>query len=372
MNWFKTFILLWLPLSCLIGQNLEERLSVAVVNCETVSVNAQNLMATYSIEDVDSIKQVLKFWRSKCGDSEVISRVEVLMDLYYNRFRYEDHRDYFRYRLSRFLNRVDNAGLPNSDEVFESNRSYFNYVKINGVFDQWTRDIAQQIQKESSNQNLDAYLATILFTFDLETFEAEMQNQDNRASDLVKDYLSKYDYSRPYQVSIYLGARIPLVNQRIHFHESPQLGFGLSIPIKGTYSAGFKVIFTRLINQKDLLWNIENDSVLIDPPSIVTAGFNFSRRFVLRDKSLSLDLYSGINLGALSTSIDKEGDDEDNPEYAAETVDLEVGFNLGKTIFTNKEIGLNVSFHYAPYNLDSELITEVGSLYGQVNSYFKF
>lgn len=101
-------------------------------------------------------------------------------------------------------------------------------------------------------------------------------------------------------------------------------------------------------------------------------GFNVSRELLNYENTAFIELVTGINLGVISTDIEKKVQKGNDKYHAAETVNVEIGLNLGKVIFKNKVIGLNLSMNYAPYNLDSQLVTEVGSLYFQMNTFFKF
>ncbi len=354
------------------SQNLEDRLSKAVKTCETTSINAQRVIVDYTIDQTDSIQNVLEIWNRECGNIEVVRRVEILLELQNDTFNYGENKSYFEDDFRKFINRINEAKENNFKERYERSKAYYGYVGLNSEFDAWTKNIALKILDENENQLPQDRTISLLLSENINEFEKAFESNEYEDLQLIKDYKSKYVYRRFYQVVVYLGARNPIGKMKENFSPSPQLGFGIKVPFSDKYSIELKAIFTRLINQEELVFNIENELINHIPTSTIAMGFNVSRELLNYKNKAFIELVTGINLGVVSTDIEKKVQKDNDKYHAAETVNLEIGLNLGKVVFKNKAIGLNLSMNYAPYNLDSQLVTEVGSLYFQTNAFFKF
>src|SRR5262245_17249535 len=67
--------------------NLDHLMTERLLTCEEVAMNCQILLPGYYARlRFDSIRMVLSYWRSKCGSSEAIDRMDVLLNLKERRF----------------------------------------------------------------------------------------------------------------------------------------------------------------------------------------------------------------------------------------------------------------------------------------------
>jgi len=369
---FSCFLLLNVNLS--FAQSLEARLSRSVPNCEIISTNSQNLLSSYSLNDLDSIQAVLKIWKRECGNTEPIQRLEILLDINEGAFSSTNYKFYLKNHIYKFENRVQDSNYEDNYDRYESNKSYYNYVKLEGKYDKWTRAIAQELISLKLNTHSEEYLILLLFSGQVEAFDEAMLLNENQNLPLVVACNENRYANSPvyYQWTAHVGLWAPLGKLREHFNPSPQLGFGVNVSFKKKYSIGLEASFTRWLNQKELDFNFDDRSVTTKSNHGMTIGATLAREVLQYHDNAFIDLYSGINVAILSTDIEKENATEDDKYHSTTTANLELGLNLRKRIFTSKEVGINLAVNYSPYNLDSQLKTKVGSLYFQSNAFLRF
>jgi len=368
-----TSVLLMLFISqFLFSQSLEERLSKEVPTCKTISKNSQHLISTYSISDKDSLQQVIAIWKRECGDIEPIRRLEILMDIYAGTFFYSTHENYIAHELHNFRNRTYTSNLDSYSDPYSGN--YNDYLNLGGTFDQWTKAVAEDLLLQENDKNSESYLILLLFSEKLDLFYDELYKTEDRDLPLVLEYKDKLNKSGFlfYKFCVYVGVWNPMGKLKEHFEKSPQLGVGINLDLNNNYSVEIKGMFTRYLNSKELVFEIDDRLESVKSESGITLGINVARSFSLFQDRAFLDIYSGVNVSIIDSGIKEENATKEDGTEGAETINLEIGINFRKIVFKHKSIGVNVALNYAPYNLDSQLKTDVGSLYGQANLFFRF
>lgn len=355
---------------CIYSQSdslLLKRLSKPIVNCEIVATNSQELIAGYSSDQVDNIYKVMYIWEATCGNVEPIQRLKILCDIQFNRLVDAMYNDYIDYGVYVYKNRV-NAGKSNTRlETFELNKAYFSYVPLNGKFDELTRNWALQLLPQQTVGSTPYYFC-LLFSDKLEQFDKEANNNtspNNYIHSRTKEKMDNTYNSISFEGQI--GAWYPIGQMNNLFKISPQFGITASAAFHKSWRLSLGFLMRVFIDDKPIELNINH--------TVQTANNNFGLTFgawLIKEYNLKhnyfIDGVAGLGVGA----IDNDYKDDKENSHGIETVDFSLGVNFRKKISRSNHIGLNISYHLAPYNFDPELKTKIGYQFVTTNLIFRF
>ena len=170
-----------------------------------------------------------------------------------------------------------------------------------------------------------------------------------------------------------VGVWMPVGKLSDTFSASPLLGFRAGFTF--AHSIRFDIGVNLRIHTNSKQFQIEAEDITTKVNSNVgfTGGVWVTKEYKLKNK-IMIDAIGGIGIGVIDTDLKKTNtnpDDNDN-YYSLETVDFSLGINIRKRVFMKNSIGLNLSYHFAPYTLDNELITDIGSQFFTTSLIFRF
>lgn len=353
------------------GQSIKDRLNKSTATCETVSLNVDKIIRT--IDNIDSLNVLMDIWGNSCGKPEALSRYELLDKIESNELDnnmivsyLEKYLDYYKYRN-------DVARKENYKEIYNYSSSYFEYLVPGGNYDQFTSNWASNLIS-LTKENTDAYLLCLLFSNQLDQF-TEL-TEDGTLRDLqVVQAMSKspyYERKSDGNFKLEVSSWIPISRLRNQFNTSPRISLSFGAPIGLDYRAEFKFGFTPFIKNDSLSLTFDEVDYLTDHFLGINFGIVGIREYRI-NADYHFDILTEISLNALGSNIPDPNGEEDNSTHGIKTFDLGLGFNFKKFIRNTKNtIGWHSSFHFAPYNLDSQLNTPTGNSYLLTGLYVSF
>lgn len=346
-----------------------KQLSRPISNCETVTLNAQEIISEFNANQSDSIYKILQMWENKCGKTEPIERLKILLDIQQNRLVDTAYKTYISQYIQKFKRRISSSKQDNYKEIFEYDKTYFNYLPLRSSFDNFTKNLALSLMSKQ-NRGTSEFLFCMLFSEYIEQFDKTLNSYE-----YVDSYIHKTTYAdlynnRDYQVGekmnmkISVGIWLPKDKLAETFKPSPQFGFFLGYNLYKSLYFDFGASIRPLIADKNFDLNINNSISSVNGTVNATVAAWIYNEFKLNN-NLFLDIVGGIGLGRISTDLQKPklySDDVDT-YYGISTYDASLGINLRKRIFETNSIGINFSYHYAAYNNDFLLHTDLGNQY---------
>ncbi len=343
-------------------------------DCETAAARFSQLLSKYTIEQRGAILEILELWEDSCEENELIQRVKILLDISNNSFVDSAYSDYFKDYIFDYFDRINAAYQDDFQDLYNTNKDYFNYVPLRSLFDDWTWNIAKKL-KEQQTHGTSAYLMTVLFTEDIKTFENELKSDAYQKS-YIKKTLDEVIYnSTKSSVKFVLnsGIWLPTGDMRWTFSMSPVVGFGANIQINKKYCIELGALFAFWVNNKEVMVDIEDSLQSIKSKYGGTYGIWVHRAYSF-DNEYFIDAVGGLAYTNFGTGIEKINTDEEEGTsyYHIGTVDLTFGFNVRKRIFVRHDVGVNFSYHFRPYNLDKRLVTKLGKSSFSLSLFYRF
>lgn len=328
-----------------------------IESCERVTTNSQKLLSTSKITEFDKISQILKNWEEKCGNVEPVQRAKLLFAIYNQTLLDTLAKQYIDHYLSKYSNRVQNSKKANYQEIFISDKTYYDYVPLNSEFDKWLEFIAV-ISMKKQDKGSHEYLLCVLFSGNLDLFYEEIKKPEYEKNHIVNALNTKdsdSDFNNRYTLMV--GRWIPLGRLQNIVQPGHQVGvkygrylyeYGGRIFLEGEFLLNF------MNSQQDFQINIE-DSI-----QNLTPRINFILNFVINYKIASKPKYDiGSFIGLGTSGIESKAP---SSLYGISAFNLSLGINIKRKISKNKYIGLETRYNYAPYKqANDNLITNIGS-----------
>jgi len=354
-----------------------KQLSKPISNCETITLNAQEIISKFSINQYDSIYQVLRIWENKCGRTEPIERLKILLDIQQNRLVDTIYKTYILQLIPKFKNRVMSSKHDDYKVIFEYDKIYFDYLPLQSSFDNFTKKTALNLLTKQE-KGTSEYLFCLLFSENIEQF-----NKTLNSSDYVDSYIYKTIYANLYNnnnfqlgnrmnLKISVGIWLPKDKLAETFKPAPQFSAFLGYNIYKSLYLDIGANLRPPIVDKNFDLNIADTTTSVNGKMCLTFGGWIYNEFKL-NKNLFFDVVGGIGLGRIDTDLKrpKQSSDDVDKYYGVSTYDASLGINLRKRIFKTNSVGINFSYHYAPYNNDSLLHTDIGNQFMTISILFR-
>lgn len=367
MKHILLIFLIIVPIKLLLGQSdssFIKDLTKPIVNCEIIASNSQELITKYSVNDNDSIKNILKIWESKCGTVEPVLRMKILLSIKNKRFYDSLSIEYInKYYIEKFNDRIDEKIKMIANDIFEQNKAYFDYVPLKGRFDSLTRSTAIDLLPEQENGTTQ-YFFCLLFSNYNTRFENELYSTKYYPNFITKQIKEREKTDPNYvkaNISVNSGIWQPVgslsnlfntggfIGIQGGFYISKQLHLDFFASIRGF---GFQDKFG--INRNDSIYNV-----------LAKYGQNFGISICWVNsyrENIFFDSFTGIGMENLHTDKRKISSKEDDYE-TLETIDVHVGINIRYRFFKETTLGLNIKYHYVPYEHSKLLKRSIGNQY---------
>ena len=370
------FLLFFIGTLTTSGQNilLRDRLTAEreIVNCEIVALNATDIIyERWVANDLDSCRSIIREWVKLCGSGEFVRRIIILEKLYQHQDAIDSIQSYFnQYYDQKFRYRVNAS--KGSDYGNHYNAAYFDFVPLRHPLDSLLMNKAAEILKYE-NLTKDEKLICILFSGNLDQFETEVKKKDNKES-FISSYFRKRlyeDRQRWMNLTIYSGIFIPAGEQHV-FSNSPSIGFYFSSPLQYKLMAelGFRMRFNT--HDNDFKYYALNDTNVVNSATSIFVGAMVGYKLYSTAK-VTIIPKIGIGLEDVDTGIYETKDNSNDKIYHnIKTMHLSMGISAMKPVFISKYLGLEFSYHYCPYEWDTNLHTKFSNHSISAELFFKF
>lgn len=341
------------------------RISNPANNCEIIAFNSQKIISSFSTEQLDSIFPVLAVWERDCGSVEPIQRLKILFDIKNNRFVDSLYKNYITFSIPTFKNRVYKAKNDNYNEIFEDHKAAFSYVPLRSKYDNLTKQFARELLEKQKKETIE-YLLCLLFSENIEEFNKLYYSNEYLENNKYKTLDSKVDDIGLFGITVIgsAGIWLPIGKLSNIYRPCPQFGFTFNTPLYKSYRFDFGIEVRPLINDNNIELNVDNTIKSANGTICFTLGAWISNEVKINDK-LFLGIISGIGYSRIDTDLKRLKSNSDGKEYyyGVSTYDASLGINISKRVFNNSRVGLYISYHYAPYNNDKLLKTDLGNTF---------
>jgi hypothetical protein len=226
-------LIVWLILLAFYSQ-AQDALDRLMVNrpldCSEVSYNCSLLFQKYLEEiKVDSARQIVYYWKKKCGDREPVFRARILLSLIERNYHDSLTTMNSINHLFNYQNRVD---MVNTGDVsnYDYYKPYYGYVPVGSDFDNFTKDIAKELMKNYSENSIE-YLLAEFYGYDPTLFFEKVQNlkfQNTTWYNRYQAYLDENLALPDFNLSWITGLWIPTGQIEV-LGPHPDIGFQMGI-----------------------------------------------------------------------------------------------------------------------------------------------
>jgi hypothetical protein len=353
---------------------LIKKLYEPILTCEIVATNSQKLLPTFSLYELAGINQILSVWESNCSNTEPIQRLRILMAVFHGGLSDSLYNDYVDNHLSGFRSRLRAGKSDNRGYTYEYNKVWLDYVPPGGEYDKWTQRIAIDLLGSRSLSKSE-YLLCLLLSGNDVLFEKEIYSEEYKETSLSKKLRQRaYDYWNYGMIfKISTGVWIPMGQLSCNFQPSPLLTFAFTLPIQKSTRLDLGIQLAILLQAKPFLIQVDNLEYTVHAKTSGNVGAWLTREFGVGEKS-HLDIMGGIGVGLMDTDLKKPQQNPDGTDnyYAITTIDLSFGASIRTRVFKKRSMGLNVSYHFAPYALDKKLVKDFGNQYLTTGLVYRF
>jgi hypothetical protein len=355
-------------------------LKPVVVDCENIAFNCQEVISNYLIDETDSIQAVVDFWKKNCGISEPVRRVELLLAISTGIFTDTAFADYEDRFAQEYYQRQQYSGYDNFQMIYQNQKASFGFVPLRSALDNWSVAVADQLLNRVL-LNSPEHLYCLLLSNRLEEYDKSSKSKEFRHTYAFqkRESLSLEVWRNGYSGGFSLGMWVPVLKLSETFSNSPELGLRFSVPVGQDFRLEAMALVRIFVHDEDFQFFAYDSVYTTDGDISCFLGFSLKKEFFISPE-LALNLNAGLGLAYIDTDIEKPEEDwtyDQNGNttsryYGVESFDLMLGGGFRKRIFNTNSIGMDLSYHFAPYQIDKDLVTNFGDQYVSLAFVFMF
>jgi len=343
------------------------------IDCEKISLHAANKLSIYLVQNKqDSIERAINDWVLLCGKNELTQRLTILNALLNKKPITDDISIYFNHDFHhKYYYRIANAKKIDYGYRYSDYKSYYGYVPLNHPIDSIIKQKSIEILN-SKSLSPDEELISILFSENSDKFEETCKQNDYKDSFIQKYFAQKkVEFHNSHLAkNIYAGLYSSLGSKNI-FNNNPSIGITFSSPLR--YKLLVEIGFKMRLNTNDRNFDYfasEKTNTVNSDISIFGGGLVGYKLF--ETKKLILIPKLGVGIESVDTGL-YESDRNNNKEYFdLKTIHLSIGLSAMTPILTKNYIGIEISYHYTPYQLDKNLLTDLETSALSTEVFFRF
>jgi len=318
-------------------------------NCEDIAYNCTRLIVEYyNASKMDSVEAILSYWEDKCGLSEPIIRLKILLSIRDDHFTesiYDTTVVYFAIRFS------DRFGIKNPMETYNYYKIYYSYVQIDGSYDKLTRKIAGELLDKQSEPSLE-FLFCKLYSGDPDFFFAEIQAKDKYNGTMLQEYyfslVNRYLKLPESHISLFSGIWVPFDNANtLGVHPVLGLEGGLRYR-KFNFNLSMYLKFIKTANEYTVM--VEDSATVTDYFLGGYVGLNVDRE-IFKFNNHEFDLIVGIGYDGFSAINNSTSDENPNNDEGKSINSLNINTGLGYryNFKSHTYIGLRGNYNFVNY-----------------------
>jgi hypothetical protein len=316
------------------------------VSCQDVSENSQILIPEYYQRgNRDTINGIMQYWEEKCGLSEELFRLKVLLAIQADTFNektysnlpvlnyvltYKDWRIYY---------------LKISQQAY-----YKNIVLSNANFDRFTQNLAEALSRKNKLQPIEKFYVNLYAKKDSNSFLEPLKDSALNATMLKKQYDStlKHYLKKPKtHLSFFSGIWIPTQNLKtlgIHPILGTQMGFETR---KFCFDITGEVRFLKSANP----YHVEKDGVHYSTQHYFGGLLGLDAAYSLGKRNKNELLIScGAAYEGFDALTQKSTSGKEETLKSIGTFNLNPGISIRRFIFKRSYIGLDFRYNIINYN----------------------
>lgn len=330
--------------------------------CELVSINAADIIAKkMELHEYDSVGIVIKALTILCGTTEWSQRALIINTILSKQDATEAIETYFEDDFHFVLrNRLNDSKRPDFGYIYSRNPSYFGYLPLRHPIDSITSKIAS-ILLFSAKLNTNEKQICYLFSGDIEQFDKELYKRKNRSSFISNHIITEnFNYRNHYLAfNVYTGVYKPLGSSKV-FSTDPIIGLTFSSPLRFNFLVELGIKARININDKNFNYYALGDTNNVNSESSIFFGGIFGYQ-VYKNQKLRIIPKVGIGIESVDTGISEKKSRDETKYYDVETIHLSAGISLMVPVLKRNYIGIELNYHFTPYQLVDNLHTKFNS-----------
>lgn len=376
--------------------------------CEGImEVTLDKLTPLIDKNDYSKIEPLLNTIQASCGENEFTQRLRILRALIEKNTTGELIADYLSKNYAEDLvMRWDYSVEEEYKSIYLNNKSDFDYIPLNHPIDSLIKlKAAALLYSTSYNLTEQEEAIALLFADEIDEFyetlgyEAPAAKRiKSRAPQDTKIINERTDQSgqqeaqlaaQPYYkdrggFNIYAGAEFPITGTDPLFKTNPTFGFMYSSKLSTQilYELGLKVRINTADREFD--YDLDGEVETVNSGASYSIGGNLGYKLFDNTKFIifpKVGLFWDITSTGLTEVTDGFYDPYYEDEYlspssirfnSVNTMRTSLALTLMRQLIEKKYVGIELAYHYIPYNWDGSLISKIQPNYSSAQLFFRF
>ncbi|MDY0343945.1 MAG: hypothetical protein RBR28_10260 [Lentimicrobium sp.] len=343
------------------AQDFEERLVHSQTSCAQIALRSSELFPYYMEAGmIDSAGLLLNFWNEKCGSVEPVFRANLLMVLKMHYYTDELIDAFFLEMMNVYESRLTLIN-NNQNFIYNYNHARFDYVPVDGIFDNWSQRIATDLLEYYSPGETE-YLLCLFYSGQTALAYQLIQEQPYASSApgvLYADKLNEALRIPMLNLGFYAGTWIPDGQlSRIGVH--PELGMTYGVKVKEhSFDLVMGIKFIKAPKEYKALRHKFSEPEYTDYFFGGYIGLEYSRDL------LNFKPYQTyFTLGAAYDGFNmlEEDVDADLKLSSANSYNFNIGLGMRILLFSNNYLNMGIRYNLVDYTLNDKFFLK-GNVY---------
>lgn len=345
---------------------------------QITQVSLQKLAPLLEKNDFSQVESLRTTLESVCGKSEFTMRLQIIQKLIQKIDTKNEIKEYLDKHYDEVLvNRYDNTAEEGYASIYAKNKELYNFIPLNHPVDSLIKiKSLALLNSQSYTLTPQEHQICLLFADDIDGYYVE-SNRSPRET--VVERSQKIAYSKEGMgFGIYAGALGP-IGENSTFTTAPSFGFSVMSPLANPFV--FELALKFRFNTNDKYFDFNDQGTILDINSSSSFFFGGTAGYKALDNGTFIILPKiGAGLGFINTGLsevtyyddyDENGNSSSTRYNNVNTLHSHFGIAFLRHVKGKKFVGLEASYHYIPYNWDSDLITPIQSNYWALELFLK-
>jgi len=350
--------------------------------CETLVLESlRQLRPMLEKNDFANTSSIIQSLESTCGPTEFNQRLKITLALISRSNSTMDIQQYLSKGFDKkLIKRWNAADQKNQEEIFEKQPAEFDLVPLHHAVDSLLKVKADALLHSPSYQFTGEERRLIaLFADDFEEIAAIQHAIDAPSISAYEEDV--YTNKGKTGILAYFGGYGPLGGRNTTIGYNPMLGITVmsSLNRNFIFEGGFKVRINS--SDKNFDYQLYDEVISVNSSASIFIGGNVGYKVYDRGRYMVIPKlgigWDMITTGLSETVYNEDYDDEygDGSSTKFHNVNtLHLGGSLATMYRVSKRnyVGLELGYHYTPYQWDSNLVTNIYQHYGSLELFFRF
>lgn len=342
---FKSLIINWIIILAALNVQAQDHLDSLMTRrlptCHDIALNGMDLIVAYhKANQYDRLNQVLDYWEAKCGMSEALMRMKILMAIQENQFSESVYNQLIMQDIMLYMNRP--LDLENQEGLNKQQKIFAKKVTLYNAF---TQTLAEQLLPQQRPKTLEHFFCALYadqINNPLETLK--QLEKPSRLETYYQKAIDQYRSLPDFYTTICTGVWMPQQKAQL-LGNHPYLGGGV-----GWQQQKMRYLISIIFRFSDA----PNSYQTIYQGNLVTTNHFFSgyfgldlERTLLRHQKHQWEALGGIAIDGFDTIKPEQKSKEEGRSINS----LNVNIGLGYKYFYDKKafMGLNAKYNFVNY-----------------------